>query len=107
MTLDPALTPGIEDVGVAVNFNQGTEVIVPEFSASAKLQGPDPGGAPLNPGLLTDLMAVRPVPRGLRRLSRGEALIKRGLVGLQLDQQLIAGGSDDLNRFFGHAEHLR
>src|SRR5512143_1834209 len=107
LTLDPALTTGIKDVGVAVYFNQGAEVIVPAFSASAGRQGPDPGGAPLNPGMLTDLMAVMPVHRGLRRVGRGEVLITRGLVGLELDQHVIAGSSDDLNRFLGHAGHLR
>ena len=63
---------GIEDLGVAVDFDQGAEMVVPLLKAGTGRQVPEPGGTLLNPVMATDLVAVVLVLGPLGRIRLGQ-----------------------------------
>jgi hypothetical protein len=63
---------GIEDLGVAVDFDQGAEMVVPILNADTGRQVPEPGGTLLNPVMATDLVAVVLVLGALGRIRLGQ-----------------------------------
>src|SRR5512143_4260099 len=76
LALAPVLVAGMEHLGVALHFYQGAEVIMPGFCAGAGEQEPDARGAPLDPAMTAEFMAMMAIHRPLHGVGRGEALIQ-------------------------------
>ena len=95
---------GVEHLDAAADFDHGLEVVVPRFGAGARGQGPDPRRALLDSVAaaqigLAGLFDVGPGPT--ERLDRSGQF---GMVALEWDQQVAAGGEHGRNCFFEGAE---
>ena len=81
----PVFFTGIKDFSIALDFNQGTKMGMPQCSAQIRWEVPGTCETLLNPVTATDLMGVVTVLWRLRRGDLGKLPKQGGLIGFDLD----------------------
>src|SRR5512144_2123908 len=76
LALNPVLLASIEHLGATLDFDQGTEVVVPGFGAGLGWQGPESSRAPLKARMAADLQSMMLLLRRLAWLAAGQPLIQ-------------------------------
>src|SRR5512147_2842811 len=71
LVLNPGLLASIEPLGAVLDFDQGTEVVVPGLGSGFGWQGPESSGAPLKAGMAADFMGMMLLLRRLPGIGAG------------------------------------